>query len=202
MSNYHIVAFSGPAGAGKSTAAELWKSFNSTKWVRRSFATPLKTILGRMDPILDCWNDEGLRSLIACYGERGVKERYPEYRRLLQDLGEGIRDWDPTYFARIMHESIWSHASSDWEGREGGSVIDDLRLPVEHSSPGTTAKALGCPFTHIRVDTSRLNTLDDHYTETALRWIVPDYVVQNDGDVADLSDKLKAIYEEVVNGAE
>lgn len=195
MSLKYIVAFSGPAGAGKTTAAGAWARKYGAHPLR--FATPLKRIIQNMNPYLS--DGRRLHWPLETEGEGYAKENYPEYREYLQELGEGIREWHPEFFATVVEDNL--KALHFNEGRPYGVVIDDLRLPVEHRMLRKLSGGTQAPFVHVRVERPDIDELG-HHTETALRHVKPDYTLTNDGDVADLTEKLSVIYQEEFSGSE
>jgi hypothetical protein len=125
-----IVGVTGYARAGKDTVADRLVARHGFK--RMSFAGPLKAVLLKMNPILGmdpmrpgfCIT---LKDALERYGgENGVKELFPEYRRLLQKLGtEGIRAIDEEFWIKAAAKMIMAEAN------DSRLVFTDCRFPNE-----------------------------------------------------------------------
>lgn len=198
-SPFHVMAFLGPAGAGKSTAANMLCDYAFVRgghdWRVLSFARPLKEILWDQNPIITEDYDLRLLDAIERYGESQVKKAFPEYRRLLQDTGEAIKEHDPTFFVNAMRREI-GKATHD----HSGVVIDDLRFPAELDGL-LDLPSLGFSITTIRVRPIEELPLEGaHISERAMADYEVDHTVQA-GGLDDLGRQLFDIYKTITEGS-
>lgn len=140
-----IIGISGYAESGKDTiAAHL---VHDHGFIRVAFADRLRELVLRIDPIC---TPSG-RTLARIVDEHGWEhaKRIPEVRRLLQEVGTGVRD--------VVADDAWVHALFEPIDRERAwdfvnLVIPDVRFPNEVAAirerggvvwrvnrPGTTA---------------------------------------------------------------
>lgn len=183
-------------------------SFHNSNWEIKKFAGKLKQIASILTgATLEQLEDqdfkkqymgESWRKLTGAMSEQGLGELMT-YRELLQKLGtEAMRN--------VLHENVWVNAlMADYKGIYKGLpseytpgknltypnwVITDMRFPNEMD----VVKAKG--GITIRVNrTNRWNKPQDieHASETALDNHKFDYVIDNDGTISDLIDKVKNI---------
>ena len=120
----------GKARHGKDSIADRLVARHGFK--RMNFAGPLKEVLAKMNPIIgfDLYRPQSLIHLDTALkqygGEDGVKKLYPEYRRLLQQLGtEGIRSIDEEFWIKAAAKMI------NAEPNDARLVFTDCRLPNE-----------------------------------------------------------------------
>lgn len=196
---FRVVALLGPAGAGKSTSAAMLcyyaQLLEGRDFKILSFAGPLKKILRDQNPIIAEDYDLRLLDAIERYGESQVKKAFPEYRRLLQDTGEAIKEHDPTFFVNATRREI-GKATHD----HSGVVIDDLRFPVELDD------LLNLSSTGFKVTTIRVRPVEEpplegaHVSERALADYEADYTVQA-GELDDLGDQLFDICKTITEGS-
>jgi adenylate kinase family enzyme len=111
-----VIAFTGRAGAGKSYQCRL---LADKGFVKMSFADPLRQILSKtigipFNEFMDNYDKLKYTELI-----NGLNAR-----RLLENLGEGIRTYAPDYFIQALFSSVVKSDSS--------VCIDDLRYVNEY----------------------------------------------------------------------
>lgn len=128
-----VVGITGYAEAGKSTVAD--RLVEEHGFDRLSFATPVKEMMRKMDPILgggqydDYEHLEYVRLstlLEDGYSEREIKDsRFgKEYRRLIKTFAtECIREEDPDFWVRAALKKLTNP--------DGRYVFDDVRFPNE-----------------------------------------------------------------------
>lgn len=180
-----IIAFSGYAGAGKSTAAQVL--VDKHNFTLLSFAQPLKQALLTLDPLIHTYWDEedGLGhtylSDIVQDIDRDEEWRYakefPEVRRLLQRLGTevGRELWSNDFWVSRLKEQI-----------EPGKnyVISDMRFPNEHKLitdlDGIT----------VRIESGNIKAVNGHPSESALDNTTHDITVTNNGTIEDFKDVI------------
>ena len=129
-------------------------------------------------------------------------ESYRKPRRLLQDIGQKMREIDPQVWIRRAEAMARFEAD---RRSTAGIVIDDLRQPNEYK----WARANG--FIIIRVEASETMRLerakqagdsfseDDlaHDTEQYVDKFDVDYTIVNDGDINDLERQVDEIMSEI-----
>ncbi len=187
-----LIGLIGKKRVGKDTfAAVLVEEFG---FARVAFADPLKEMALTIDPFLvggwdSSLDDEFLATAVANFGWEEVKDTYPEARRFLQRLGDGVRQFDPDF---------WLDAGMDTaDGYRYGSreepnvfitertsqrpvVITDVRYPNEADAIRDAGGTL------IRIVRPGADDGDTHASETALDDYPVDDVVTNTGSVFEL----------------
>jgi hypothetical protein len=175
-----IIGFTGPAGCGKSTAAQI---LQESGWRRISFADPLRRLARRIHPE---WCDDIF--------EHGNKDRiYPPTgyspRELLRTLADEIKTLCPGAFVRAMgleldRLTMPQHATS--------VVIDDVRYEAE----ANLVRARGGWIVHVKRDGIRYRR--DHSSEEPLPFAAGDLAIHNYGDTAALAQELSALVTRVM----
>lgn len=160
-----IIAFTGKAQAGKTTAADF---FVSRGWSKVSFATPLK----RMMAVLTSETDKDARPPELC--GKSVREGY-------QSLGT---DWG----RNMVGEDIWLRAAKrNMENviKAGGrAVCDDVRFDNE----AELIHRLG----GLVIEVGRPNLVQmTHASEAGVNPLSLDFSIFNDGEIDGLYDKIK-----------
>lgn len=160
---------------------------------RVAFADPLKAAALALDPIVSLEFDEELwahndgeggdrefrlSEIVSEFGWETAKDEYPEVRRLLQALGEGIRQnvgdhvWRDRAFKDI-DQARW---------RDQPVVVTDCRYPDEASE----LRDRGFLLVRLtRPDVTRAAG-DEHASESNTDAIHVDAVVRNNGTLEDL----------------
>src|SRR5712664_4078359 len=100
MANPNI-ALLGLARSGKDTLAQ--RLVREHHYTRLAFADPLKVMLLDIDPLIPTSLGIHVRlsRLITDAGWEYAKDHYPEVRRLLQQVGQRVREWSPDYWVNI-----------------------------------------------------------------------------------------------------
>ena len=175
----------GKMGSGKSTAADALRSLG---YIPLSFAAPLKEMVIDADPLVTYGEHFGvpihLSDLLdAGYTFEECKREYPEVRRSLQRIGQGIRRIDPDYWVRnLLARAVECPPSVP-------IVVTDVRYPNEADALRKNG------FTLVRVKrqltTTKGLTNDEtramlHESETALDRYAVDVTIRNDGSLIDL----------------
>lgn len=144
-----LVGLSGYAGAGKD---EVAKTLVANGWTRIAFADPLKAVA-------------------TAIGWSGTKDEVG--RKLLQDLGVGVRDHlNPDAWVLAGEESI--------EGAQGPCVVTDVRFPNEL----TMIRRRGGQI--VRIERPGHGAVNDHVSEHLVSPEDCDAVLLNDGSLEDL----------------
>jgi len=182
---YRNIALLGKAGAGKDTvAARLVQRYAYT---RIAFADPVKEMSLELDPYVptSCGVTVRLSALIADVGWDYAKTAYPEVRRILQRVGQSVRQQDPNFWADIAYDKI--RAAHCWHLPV---VVTDVRYENE-------AEMLrDCGFTFVRVTRpgAGLSGAEGaHASETALDNYAVRYTLHNTGSLADLHALVDAL---------
>lgn len=190
------IALMGKARSGKDTvAARLCEAHG---YARVAFADPLKEHALRINPIVSTrfsGGDEFALRLARCveiYGWERAKDEFPEVRRILQEIGQGVREVDPYFWVRIAVNKIS-------EVRPDPVVVTDVRYPNEVA----TLRAIGFRIVRIvRPAGSGFNpanltvaerTAAEHSSETALDDETPDVLIHNGGSLAELAQRVDAL---------
>ncbi|MFD5161037.1 hypothetical protein ACFWMJ_23660 [Streptomyces hawaiiensis] len=174
----------GRARSGKDTAGK-WL-VDGRGYRRLAFADALKEAALRVDPLIPVHDGQywRLTDLAKSVGWEYAKNTYPEVRRILQELGSAMRAVDLDIWIRpVLAAAI--------EANDAGVpvVVTDVRYPNEVEA----LKRSGFRFLHI--DRPGIPQLD-HESER-LGPEAAHYLVQNDGDLAHLSEQLERIWDEI-----
>jgi hypothetical protein len=180
----------GRARAGKDTAGKFFVDGHGYR--RVGFADALKDAALKLDPIIwsYTWDGQGtddvrLSEIVETDGWERAKDYHSEVRRILQDLGAGMRSID---------EEIWLRAAlaKVQEANEAGVpvVITDVRYRNEAES------LVRAGFHLIHINRPGIPQLD-HESERDLGPEDARYLVQNDGDLAHLGKQLERIWDEI-----
>jgi hypothetical protein len=123
-----------------------------------------------------------LRALIADVGWEYAKDTYPEVRRILQHVGQTIRERDPDYWVALLMRQVDGARSFNIP-----VIVTDVRYPNE-------AEALReAGFTLVRIVRPILpdQSPSEHESETALSGFAPDEVVVNAGTPEELGARIE-----------
>jgi hypothetical protein len=173
-----IIGLSGYAQTGKDTVANYLVEKHGFK--RLAFADAIRDLLYEVNPIVSAglFGEEiklvELRELVDYFGWEEAKVSYPEIRRLLQELGTGIRNTNPSHWIQVVGDKINSLGASD-------VVITDVRFPnevymIENDGLGEVW----------RVVRPKVEAVNDHISETALDKHMFKHILNNDSDLYDL----------------
>lgn len=181
--SFRHVALMGRAGAGKDTAAA--RLVSRYQFVRVAFADPLKDSALRLDPIVGA---EGtsygslpirLSAVVNRYGWDHAKNSYPEVRRTLQNLGEGIRADDPDFWLRMALDKI--RTADRWSLPV---VVSDVR----YANEADALRSAGALMVRIeRPGATAGGEAARHVSELDLDAYPADAVLNNSGTVAELN---------------
>lgn len=176
-----LIAVTGYKNSGKNAVCDVLR--DTYGFEVTGMADALKKQMLAIDPIIYEESDgvydvtTRLSELVAQYGWDVAKERFPEIRRLLQKAGtEGGRDifgqeiWPKTWYksAKVLLEQGYDVCVSDLRFLNEAAFVRELGGEVWRVfRPGT---AVG----------------DTHKSETELDQIAADWVIQNNGSLADL----------------
>lgn len=188
MSNV-LIGLSGYARSGKDTVAKILQE--KYEFTPLSFTTALNDVLLATDPYVD-FDHQGprrLSSVINNVGWERAKDVYPEVRRLQQRLGtDGAREH--------IDDDVWIQAlyNNNVDLIENGLVaITNVRFPNELDF----VKDFMGGYT-IRVERPGYTPANGHISDTALDGYEFDVVIQNDGSLDDLEQKVIEVYESLI----
>ncbi|AYN58505.1 adenylate kinase [Arthrobacter phage Liebe] len=180
-----ILGLIGKKRSGKDTFAHALPGYT-----RVAFADPLRQAALALDPYvgrpclpgqLSPQRDVRLSDVIDALGWERAKDCVPEVRRILQRFGtESIRSIDPDFWIRAGIQAI--------EAVEGPVVVTDCRYPNE----ADTIRALGGKLVRI-TRPGYTSEGDAHPSESALDGYAEDWLVLNDGTVADLAHNARTV---------
>lgn len=179
----------GRARSGKDTAGRYFVDGHGYR--RLAFADALKEAALKVDPIVDDGNvgysfiAMRLSEAVGGYGWEEAKDKLPEVRRFLQELGASMRAVDPEVWIRpVLARAI--------EINDTGVpvIITDVRYRNE------AASLVRAGFHLIHIDRPGIPQLD-HESERDLGPEDARYLVRNDGDVARLGEQLERVWDEI-----
>ncbi len=167
-----LLALAGAAGSGKDSIAEvLVNEFNYTKL---AFAEPLRS--------LALLNPEYARSLETHGGYENAKRNDPSVREYLIALGEGIRSYEPEYFANALSVRLQRIF-------HGNVVVTDLRKENEYHA----LREWGFVFAHVvrasAADEDGLGWIEAEGTRSPENWIT----LRNDGSLDQLKHGVRQL---------
>lgn len=181
------VALVGYAGAGKDSVADvLCQEFG---YARVAFADPLREMAAALNPWIATGGlpgrgDDGLvryTDAISHFGYTEAKRRYSEVRTFLQRLGtEAGR--------KVLGSNVWVDAAVKRARLSAAPVaFTDCRFPNEAAAVREMGGLVW------RVDRPGVGPANDHASERFPAECAPDAVVTNDGTLADLAARVRAL---------
>lgn len=179
------IAFLGKARSGKDTAAS-WL-VRERAYTRVAFADPLKEMALRVDPVIPspyAFENVRLSRLVADTGWDYAKTHYPEVRRLLQAIGQTIRESDPDYWVNVARRKI-----SGAERWNLPVVVTDVRYPNE----ADMLRARGFRMVRIVRPGADAGEGAAHESENLLNDYPTDATVRNHGSIELLHRLISAI---------
>lgn len=106
------LALIGKARSGKDSAAAHLVATQA--YTRLAFADALKTMAMGINPIVaygqqsGAYYEQRLSDVVRSVGWEAAKDNYPEVRRFLQHVGQGVRERQPNYWLSIVTRQIQS----------------------------------------------------------------------------------------------
>jgi hypothetical protein len=172
---YHSIAFVGKAQSGKDTAGK--RLVENWAFTRLAFADPLKRMALQVNPYIPTGYGVTVRleALVADVGWEYAKANYPEVRRVLQHMGQTVREHDEDFWVRVLMDKV--KAAKGWNMP---LVVTDCRYENE----ARTLKAHG--FILVRIKRPDLVSTDSHDSENALNDFPTDVTLINGGSIFDL----------------
>jgi hypothetical protein len=184
------IALIGKARAGKDSAAAHLVA--SRSYTRLAFADALKTMAMAIDPIVaygqqsGAYYDQRLSNVVGSVGWEAAKDNYPEVRRFLQNLGQGVREREPNYWLSIVTRQIQS--AKLWNMPV---VVTDVRYRNEAQA----LKANGFKLVRLTRGAPSDAQAAQHISETELDDFPVDQEIVNNGSMEALHAMIAAAVE-------
>ncbi|MFF7408691.1 deoxynucleotide monophosphate kinase family protein [Streptomyces lydicus] len=179
---YRNIAFMGKARSGKDTAGE--RLVNNWNFTRLAFADPLKRMALEVNPFIPTGYGVTVRleTLVADVGWDFAKDHYPEARRVLQQVGQTVRELDEDFWLRVLTEKV--RAADQWNMPV---VVTDCRYRNEAEA----LRAAG--FMLVRVKRPGLVSTDAHASENDLNDFPADETLINVGHLFNFHTAVDAL---------
>ena len=174
-----IIGVSGYAQSGKDTVAGMLMGLH--KYERVAFADKIRELLLAMDPFVYANEDYyRLEDVVESFGWEVAKVRFPEVRRLLQDLGVGARE--------SFGKDFWVKQALGQYKPTDNIVVTDVRFQNEAEF------IKGFPGAKIwRVERPGVLAVNAHPSESQMDDWEFDEVIKNDGDLDSLKSQIKTL---------
>lgn len=175
-----LLGLSGWARSGKDTVAAILKADG---YVRHSFADPMREALYRLNPPVDFGGTGSVPLSTALGAEKDwerLKQFSTEIRGLMQRMGTEVG-------RNMFGENFWVDQALDKIPDGGKVVFADVRFPNEADA----VRKLGGKV--VRIERAGVGPANDHISETALDKYEFDIVLNNDGSLEDLEQKVKGL---------
>lgn len=173
-----LVGFGGYARSGKDTAASILASERGYEVV--GFADPMRQMARAINPIVAAEGSIQITRFNDAIEELGydaAKSAYPEFRRFLQVLGtEAGRD--------ILGKNVWVDTALGDMIPGVDYALSDTRFPNELAA---IREAQGIS---IWVSRPGVGPINDHASDNSLGPEDFDTVVENDGSIEDLAERV------------
>ncbi|WP_328546782.1 hypothetical protein [Streptomyces platensis] len=180
--SYRNIALIGKARSGKDTAG--MRLVHNWDFTRLAFADPLKRMALQVNPYIP----EGygatvrLESLVADVGWDYAKDHYPEVRRVLQRMGQTVRELDEDFWLRALMDKV--------------KVADGWNMPVvvtdcRYRNEAEALRAAG--FILVRIKRPDLMSTDAHASENELNDFPADETLINAGRIFDFHTAVDAL---------
>lgn len=172
-----LIGITGFARVGKDSTGDV---FQSLGYARTAFADPLRNLAYDLNPIVGKSRGRPvyLKDAVDLLGQEEAKVRYPGVRHFLKALGTGVRN-------HVASDAWIQAALTD---AKKYTVITDVRFRNEAMAIRAAAIFLGGKALILRVNRPGFGPESDFENEVPT--ITEDLTVVNDGDLADLRDKL------------
>ena len=220
-----IVAISGYAGSGKDEVASIMNDIDPT-WTTRKFAGKLKVIASMLTGIPESsfenqlfkdseMSSEWDRSFY--HGEKGWIKRPMNVREFLQLLGtDAIRTglhhntWVNSLMSEYVHvKTIKVNGTFNIDTLDEDNIMKELKKFVTIVDEYPNWVITDCRFKNeaeavklkggfiVRVNRPGVNPINNHDSEVELDNYHFDYVINNDGSLYDLRNKVKALIDHI-----
>jgi dephospho-CoA kinase len=163
-----IIGLSGYAQSGKDTVAKYL--VENRGFERVAFADPIRNLLWDINPLLK--DGFYLQGVVKAYGWDVAKTRFPEVRRLLQELGVGAR--------KNIDEDLWIIKALRTMSGDGNYVVTDVRFQNEASMIRMSGGQIW------RVERIGVDAVNSHISEHDLDNWEFDAYIHNNSTIEDL----------------
>lgn len=186
----HIIGLNGVARAGKDTIADILRNLYGHE--PKSFSEVLNQALVNLNPWLVFVTDFGRKTGSIRYADYVEEHGYekaketPEVRRLLQAMGTEVG-------RNLLGADIWVDAMFNDVEAWGKTAIVNVRFPNEYQAVKDVGGVVW------RVERPGFEPSNGHISDTALDGYEFDAVIQNDGTVHDLAEKVMKILSPVAS---
>lgn len=175
-----LVGVNGVAQSGKDSIAEHLIQWHGFK--RVGFADALREFMYALNPIVEgpgLYGDWRYQDVFDSLGYEGAK-KVPEVRELLQRLGTDAG-------RRVLGEDIWVDTAVKRLLPGVSYVFTDVRFPNEAAAVRDRGGQVW------RVNRPGYGPVNGHPSETALDGYRFDAVIDNDGSLKDLADRVDVL---------
>lgn len=170
-----LIGLAGYARAGKDTVGAILRTDFGYK--TKAFADPMRAAALAIDPIID-HHGYRYREIVDQLGYDEAKKQ-PEVRRFLQRLGTEMgRD--------LFGQNFWVDLTFKDYSATGDLVITDVRYPNEWAAIERRGGVI------VRITRPGCGPANDHISEHALDGHLAPWTLSNDGDLAELTAKVRA----------
>lgn len=215
-----IIAINGRIGSGKDATGSIIQDITKDEWVIKKFAHKLKVISSMLTGIpIEQFEDQEFKKTYL--GDEWITPSYYDsfgmpivghrmtVREFLQKIGtEAIRNglhpdsWVNALMSEYVRPSIWENRYYDEKNKQGlcgreqvwgelpNWIITDCRFLNEAHAVRSRGGIV------IRVERGETTNTDLHPSETQLDDYQFDYVIDNNGTMTELADKVRAILAE------
>lgn len=215
-----IIAINGRIGSGKDTVGNVIQSLSKDEWVIKKFAYKLKVISSMLTGIpIEHFEDQEFKKTYL--GDEWITPSYYDsfgmpivghrmtVREFLQKIGtEAIRNglhpdaWVNALMSEYVRPSKWENRYYDEKNKQGlcgreevwgelpNWIITDCRFKNEAAAARNRGGII------IRVERGENIEENLHPSETELDDYPFDYVINNNGTMTELTDKVRAILAE------
>lgn len=168
---FFLIGFAGPAGVGKTTAANLLGA--ELGFPVMGFADPIRAAVLRLYPLWDEWHMSAGKDL----KQVGVGLTP---REAMQRMGDEARSWRGDIFVRLASTQV-----RRFQGQgAAGAIVHDVRLPGE----AEWLRAAGGTVVHLCRKNIRFSS--DHHTEVGVTREPEDLAITNTGTIDGLRSEL------------
>lgn len=184
------IALVGKARSGKDSVAQ--HLIRTRQYTRVAFADPLKPMALNINPIVDVrreWNATHhvrLAEIVQADGWERAKDLYPEVRRVLQHVGQTVRELDPDFWVNLAMDKI--------------DTADTWNLPVVVTDVRYLNEVIALQnrgFTVVRVlrpNAGLGGKNGEHESETRLDEYKTRHTLLNTGTLDDLKAEIDALF--------
>lgn len=171
-----LIGVCGYAQVGKDSVAHVLH--DAYDYDHRSFAWRLRMLAHEVNPLLP--DGRTYRQALGTHGYHMAKESVPGFRQVLKDLGAGAR--------KVLGKDVW--VTPTLADIKGPTVVSDVRFQNE-------AEAIGAVKDSLLIRVTRPGYKAESNFEAEVPYIVCDVVIDNDGTLVDLANKVHAVMREV-----